>query len=149
MSYSPGIGWISVGTYRNDGHRTVDVVCMTLYGHRTVEIIRRTLCVGRSAPLVGLSMGPFTNWMYPVPQPVVSPWACPLPPPQKYPILFVSPSLDWLAWLGLASLALAWLVSTAAATTTTTSPEQALRIWILIKTLTARPGLDHKPRPRL
>ena len=77
-------------------------------------------------PLVGLSMGPFTNGMYPVPQPVVSPWACPLPS-EKYPIPFVSPSLDWLAWLGLASLASAWLVSSAAATTTATTPEQAYR----------------------
>ena len=42
-----------------------------------------------------------------------------------YPIPFVSPSLDWLAWLGLASLASAWLVSSAAATTTATTPEQA------------------------
>ena len=62
--------------------------------------------------------------MYPVPQPVVSPWACTLPS-QRYPIPFVSPSLDWLAWLGLASLASAWLVSSAAATTTATTPEQA------------------------
>ena len=38
---------------------------------------------------------------------------------------FVSPSLDWLAWLGLARLASAWLVSSAAATTTATTPEQA------------------------
>ena len=37
----------------------------------------------------------------------------------------MSPSLDWLAWLGLASLASAWLVLSAAATTTTTTPEQA------------------------
>ena len=43
----------------------------------------------------------------------------------KYPIPFVSHSLDWLAWLGLASLASAWLVSSAAATTTATTPEQA------------------------
>ena len=43
------------------------------------------------------------------------------PSSQKYPIPFVSRSLDWLAWLGLASLASAWLVSSAAATT----PEQA------------------------
>ena len=77
-----------------------------------------------SPPLVDLSMGPLTNWMYPVPQPVVSPWAWPLPS-QIYPIPFVSPSLDWLAWLGLASLASAWLVSSAAATTTATTPEQA------------------------
>ena len=42
-----------------------------------------------------------------------------------YPIPFVSPSLDWLAWLGLASLASAWLVSSAAATTTATTPEEA------------------------
>ena len=62
--------------------------------------------------------------MYPVPQPFVSPWPRPLPS-QKYPIPFVSPSLDWLAWLGLASLASAWLVSSAAATTTATTPEQA------------------------
>ena len=62
--------------------------------------------------------------MYPVPQPVVSPWACPLAS-QKYPIPFVSPSLDWLAWLGLASLASAWLDSSAAATITATTPEQA------------------------
>ena len=48
--------------------------------------------------------------MYPVPQPVLSPWAWPLPS-QKYPIPFVSPSLDWLAWLGLASLPSAWFVS--------------------------------------
>ena len=72
-------------------------------------------------------MEPFTNWMYPVPQPVVrSPWACALPS-EKYPIPFVSPSLDWLAWLGLASLASAWLVSSAAATTTATTPEQAYK----------------------
>ena len=32
---------------------------------------------------------------------------------------------DWLAWLGSASLASAWLVSLAAATTTATTPEQA------------------------
>ena len=32
---------------------------------------------------------------------------------------------DWLAWLGLASLASAWLVSSAAATTTATTPEEA------------------------
>ena len=38
----------------------------------------------------------------------------------------MSPSLDWLAWLGLASLASAWLVSSAAATTTATSLEHAL-----------------------
>ena len=40
---------------------------------------------------------------------------------------FVSPSLDWLAWLGLARLASAWLVSSAAATTTATQgkPSQA------------------------
>ena len=38
---------------------------------------------------------------------------------------FVSPSLDWLAWLGLASLASAWRVSSAAATTTATTPEEA------------------------
>ena len=37
----------------------------------------------------------------------------------------MSPSLDWLAWLGLARLASAWLVSSAAATTTATTPEQA------------------------
>ena len=37
----------------------------------------------------------------------------------------MSPSLDWLAWLGLVSLASAWLVSSAAATTTATTPEQA------------------------
>ena len=43
------------------------------------------------------------------------------PSSQLYPIPFVSRSLDWLAWLGLARLASAWLVSSAAATT----PEQA------------------------
>ena len=43
------------------------------------------------------------------------------PSSQIYPIPFVSRSLDWLAWLGLARLASAWLVSSAAATT----PEQA------------------------
>ena len=64
--------------------------------------------------------------MHPVPQPVVSPWACPLPS-EKYAIPSVSPSLDWLAWLGLASLASAWLVSSAAATTTATTPEQAYK----------------------
>ena len=37
----------------------------------------------------------------------------------------MSPSLDWLAWLGLASLASAWLVSSAAATATATAVEQA------------------------
>ena len=37
----------------------------------------------------------------------------------------MSPSLDWLAWLGLARLASAWFVSSAAATTTATTPEQA------------------------
>ena len=42
-----------------------------------------------------------------------------------YPIRFVSRSLDWLAWLGLAGLASAWLVSSAAATRTATTPEQA------------------------
>ena len=41
-----------------------------------------------------------------------------------YPIPFVSRSLDWLAWLGLARLASAWLVSSAAATTTATTPEE-------------------------
>ena len=44
---------------------------------------------------------------------------------QIYPIPFVSRSLDWLAWLGLARLASAWLVSSAAATRTATTPEQA------------------------
>ena len=42
-----------------------------------------------------------------------------------YPIPFVSRSLDCLAWLGLARLASAWLVSSAAATRTATTPEQA------------------------
>ena len=37
----------------------------------------------------------------------------------------MSPSLDWLAWLGLARLASAWRVSSAAATTTATTPEEA------------------------
>ena len=37
----------------------------------------------------------------------------------------MSPSVDWLAWLGLASLASAWLVSSAAATTTATTTEEA------------------------
>ena len=37
----------------------------------------------------------------------------------------MSRSLDWLAWLGLAHLASAWLVSSAAATRTATTPEQA------------------------
>ena len=40
-------------------------------------------------------------------------------------ITFVSRSLDWLAWLGLARLASAWLISSAAATRTATTPEQA------------------------
>ena len=47
------------------------------------------------------------------------------PSSQIYPIPFVSRSLDWLAWLGLAHLASAWLVSSAAATRTATTPEQA------------------------
>ena len=47
------------------------------------------------------------------------------PQSQTYPIRFVSRSLDWLAWLGLAGLASAWLVSSAAATRTATTPEQA------------------------
>ena len=79
-----------------------------------------------SPAFVGLSTGPLTNWMYPDPQPVVSPWACPLPS-EKYPIPFVSPYLDWLAWLGLTSLASALRASSAAATTTTTTPEQAYK----------------------
>ena len=44
-----------------------------------------------------------------------------------YPIPFVSRSLDWLAWLGLARLASAWLVSSAAATRTATTPKQAYK----------------------
>ena len=44
---------------------------------------------------------------------------------QTYPIPFVSRSLDWLAWLGLARLASAWLVLSAAAVKTATTPEQA------------------------
>ena len=47
------------------------------------------------------------------------------PSSQIYPIPCVSRSLDWLAWLGLARLASAWLVSSAAATRTATTPEQA------------------------
>ena len=47
------------------------------------------------------------------------------PHSQTYPIQFVSRSLDWLAWLGLAGLASAWLVSSAGATRTATTPEQA------------------------
>ena len=39
----------------------------------------------------------------------------------------MSPSLDWVAWLGLARLASSWLVSSAAATTTATTPEQAYK----------------------
>ena len=39
----------------------------------------------------------------------------------------MSRSLDWLAWLGLAGLASAWLVSSAAATRTATTPEQAYK----------------------
>ena len=46
---------------------------------------------------------------------------------QIYPIPFVSRSLDCLAWLGLARLASAWLVSSAAATRTATTPEQAYK----------------------
>ena len=49
------------------------------------------------------------------------------PQSQTYPIRFVSRSLDWLAWLGLAGLASAWLVSSAAATRTATTPEQAYK----------------------
>ena len=37
----------------------------------------------------------------------------------------MSPSLDWLAWLSLARLASAWLVSLAEATTPATTSEQA------------------------
>ena len=39
----------------------------------------------------------------------------------------MSRSLDWLACLGLAGLASAWLVSSAAATRTATTPEQAYK----------------------
>ena len=39
----------------------------------------------------------------------------------------MSRSLDCLAWLGLARLASAWLVSSAAATRTATTPEQAYK----------------------
>ena len=49
------------------------------------------------------------------------------PSSQIYPIPFVSRSLDCLAWLGLARLASAWLVSSAAATRTATTPEQAYK----------------------
>ena len=49
------------------------------------------------------------------------------PQSQTYPIRFVSRSLDWFAWLGLAGLASAWLVSSAAATRTATTPEQAYK----------------------
>ena len=64
--------------------------------------------------------------MYPLPHPVASPWIGPLPS-QKYPIPFVSPSLDWLGCLGSANLATAWLVSSAAAITTAATPEQAYK----------------------
>ena len=47
------------------------------------------------------------------------------PSSQKYPKPLVSPSLDWLAWLGLARLASACLVSSGAATTRGTTPERA------------------------
>ena len=60
----------------------------------------------------------------------------------KYPLLFVSPSLDWLAWRGLASLASAWLVSLAAATTTATTPEQAYYITIGAALRAAAMGMD-------
>ena len=85
-----------------------------------------------SLRLVGLSTGPVTHWKYPVLQPVLSPWAWPLPS-EKYLIPFVSHSLDWLAWLGLASLASAWLVSSAAATTTATTPEQAYKLMLALE----------------
>ena len=49
------------------------------------------------------------------------------PSSQIYPIPFVSRSLDWLAWLGLARLASAWLVLSAAATRTATTPEHAYK----------------------
>ena len=49
------------------------------------------------------------------------------PSSQIYPIAFVSRSLDCLAWLGLPRLASAWLVSSAAATRTATTPEQAYK----------------------
>ena len=39
----------------------------------------------------------------------------------------MSRSLDWLAWLGWARLASAWLISLAAATRTATTPEQAYK----------------------
>ena len=91
---------------------------------KSLRLLTCCSCRPISPPFVGLSTGPFTKWMYPVPQPVVSPQVCPMPS-GKCPIPFVSPSLDWLAWLGLASLASAWLVSSAAATTTATTPEQA------------------------
>ena len=39
----------------------------------------------------------------------------------------MSQSIDCLAWLGLARLASAWLVSSAAATRTATTPEQAYK----------------------
>ena len=47
------------------------------------------------------------------------------PSSQIYPIPFVSRSLDWLAWLGLACLASAWQVSSAATTTPETTPKEA------------------------
>ena len=62
----------------------------------------------------------------------------------------MSPSLDWLAWLGLARLASAWLVSSAAATTTAITPEESgittvavLRgaIVVAVASSMARPGL--------
>ena len=45
----------------------------------------------------------------------------------RYPKPCVSTSLDWLAWVGLARLASAWLVSSAAVTTTAATPEQACK----------------------
>ena len=66
------------------------------------------------------------------------------PSSQKYPKPLVSPSLDWLAWLGLASLASAWLVSSAAATTTATTPEQAFKaIAAALRAASAREGLTN------
>ena len=47
------------------------------------------------------------------------------PSSQIYPIPFVSRSLDWLAWLGLARLASARLDSSGAATRTAATPEEA------------------------
>ena len=49
----------------------------------------------------------------------------------------MSSSLEWCAWLGLASLASAWLVSLAATTTTATIPKQGYQATAAVLLATA------------